>query len=401
MAFVRVGGGIWVPSYAAPTAQTNPNTLYSPSDAAVVDADEEEIQLIGYVYLAAGTGTKTFGTSSKISWLPGGSVTFADDGASDPTLRVGIKKASVIDAANGPAARATIGAAAFNVYDDLVGGTDTITSTTYRTDNMSANDGANVSVTHGDLIAVCFHLDKPGAAAQSVKVRTNGTLSGGDSKFPATTLVTSGPTYTNLGLPPNVVLTFDDGSLGWLEGSAMVSGSAVGTEAIGNTNIYGNIWTPTFKCKVDAMAYTMTTAGTTNYDAGLWSDPLGTPAAVAGANVSVDPQILTSTGQRAALVLFPTETELTVGSPYAFGVQQNSATALTIVHSDFAAAGHMQANGLDSTCYAAKSTAGAAFAAQNSGLRRGAFWLRISSVDDGAGGGAGGNANILYGSVIQ
>lgn len=399
MAFVRVGGGFWVPANAAPSQQTMSNSLAAASDNVTLDADEEEGQIIGRVMLAAGTGTKTFGTSSKISWLPGASITFTDDGASDPTLRIGIKKASVIDAATGPPARATIGAAAFNVYDDLVGGTDTITSTTWRTDNMSANDGANVSVTHGDLIAVCFHLDKPGAGAQSVKVRCNLPLTAGDVKLPTVTLVTSGPTYTATGLTPNIILEFDDGTLGWIDSSVVFS-VAQTTQTIGNTNIYGNIWTPTFKCKADAVGVILTTAGTTDFDVGLWSDPLGTPAAVSGGNLAIDPQILGTTGQRGLITLFPGEVELTVGSPYAFGVKQNSATNLTLYYNDFAAAGHMQANGLDSTCYAALSTAGATFAAANSGLRRASCFLRISSVDNGAGGGSGGNANILGGSVV-
>ena len=61
-----------------------------------------------------------------MQWLPGASTTFN----AVSTLRVGIKQASSVSTSAGPPARATTGAAAFDVHKDLVGGTDTITSTT-------------------------------------------------------------------------------------------------------------------------------------------------------------------------------------------------------------------------------------------------------------------------------
>lgn len=385
MALTRIGGGMWVPSTyfslqgnAVASASV---PMFGPSDACLVDADQEEAQFIGRVVLPAGTGSKTFGTSgSGISWLPGASITFQ----ATATLRVGIKKSSVVDAANGPPARATIGSAAFNVWKDLTGGTDTITSTTWRTDSMANTDGANVTVSHGDLIAVCFLMSIT-SSAQSVKVR--GAQLTSLNNFPATTLVTSGPTYAAQLENPNVVLTFDDGTIGWLDGTFLFS-TAGGSEAPGNGNIYANILQLPFDCAVDAIALPITEAGTTNFDVGLWSTPAGTPTAMTNGTLNVDPQILGSSAVRVGYFTLPAEVSLSKNTAYAAGLKQNSATGITIYWNDVAAAAQHQANGLDSNTYAAKSSAGASFSAQNSSLRRMVCFVRISSIDVTAAGGA-------------
>ena len=55
--------------------------------------------------------------------------------------------------------------------------------------------------------------------------------------------------------------------------------------------------------------------------------------------------------------------------------------------------------GLDATCYAANSTGGATFVAQNSGLRRYLICMRVSAVDDGTGGAASGGGGSVFGAA--
>ena len=88
-----------------------------------------------------------------MSWLSGASIAFI----ATANLRIGVKKAASISTSAGPPARATAGAAAFDVYTDLVGGADTIASTTWRDEAMVS--GTPFSVVNGDLIAIGFHLD--------------------------------------------------------------------------------------------------------------------------------------------------------------------------------------------------------------------------------------------------
>lgn len=379
MTFTRIPGGLWVPKLWPGynySANSFPQDVHS---SALMDADEEEYQYIGHVYLAAGGGSKTFGTSgSAIGWNTYTPITFAGDSPNNPTFTVGVKKAASIDLTSGPPARATIGAAAFDVYKSLVGGTDTIATNTWY--NTSMASGTPFTVNHGDMIAICFHLDKPGAAAQAVRLMAG--IAQMES-FPASTAYTSG-TYSNAQIAPNAILTFDDGTIGWINGSWIRANTAGGFESIGDTNIYGNVFRLPFDAKVDAVGAMLVPSGTTNFDIGLWQTPTGTPTAMTSGTVSLDPQLCNNRWHE---VLLPAEIQLTANTDYFVAIKQNSATGITVLHQDVNSADHLQAIGLDSTCYAAKSTAGAAVVAQNSGKRRCGHYVRLSQIDIPAGGG--------------
>jgi hypothetical protein len=373
-----VGTGLWIPTL--PHGYTNTGVLTA-NDALTLDADAEEGQLIGNVHIDGG-GTKTFGTSgSSLSWLPGGSITFAVNS----TLRVGVKKSATIDTANGPAARATIGTAAFDVYKDLVGGTDTITSTTWRTDAMAS--GTPFSVANGDPMALCWQLTTT-AGTPNVKIRQGLTTSA--MLFPASTLVTSGPTYTAQSHVPNCIITFDDGTLGWLTPSIAFSVADSASGSIGNTNIHGNVFQVPFPCKIDALAATFTsTTSAADFALDLYSTPLGTPALVEG--LTHDANIM-SVSNSARLIVreFATAHTLAMNTDYAIGVRQTTATAVNVQQRDVNTATHFKTAGMGAECYAAISTAGATFAQQNSGKRRYSVYARISALDDGVSSGSGG-----------
>lgn len=359
----------------------------------LLDADEEEAQLIGYVWLPPGAGSKTFGTSgSKIDWNSGASITFA----AGSTLRVGVKKASSISTTAGPPGRATVGAAAFDVYKDLVGGTDTISNTTAQTTTMDT--GTPFTVVHGDIIAICFHLDVA-SGTPSVKVRQSNPFATSGFNTDYGTLVTSGGTvFSAQAIRPNAVITFDDGTLGCLTGSLISTPAGGATETIGNTNIYGNIFRPTVPITVSAIAALLTSAGTVAYDLGLWlaSDP-STPIV----SVSLDPQRDIAGSRRVASVSIATQS-LTAGTDYVVGIKQNSATGIDIVQFDVNSTTFWPLMGLDANCYAVKSTAGGAFTSQNSNKRRTSFWFQATQFSDGAGGsGGGGSIPIIGGGIVQ
>jgi hypothetical protein len=245
--------------------------------------------------------------------------------------------------------------------------------------------GTPFTMTHGDNIAISFLLTVT-SGTPSVKISAEDTAGASVGGYPLVTLVTSGPTYTGTRGLPLIVIKFDDGSIGWIDGSYIHIGSA--TETIGNTNLYGNLITPSYNIKVDAIAALITSAGTSNFDVGFWSDPSGTPTKVTGCNLSIDPQYLGAAATKLHFWALPTEMTLNSGTAYLLGVGQNSATAITMPTYNVNAATHFQANGLDGDkCYAVKSTAGAAVVSQNSGKRRAGIFMRISQIDDGAGGG--------------
>ena len=378
-----VGEGFWMPVL---TRIRDGDITVASSDSALLDADEEEVQFIGRVHIDGG-GSKTFGTSgSKVDWLPGASITFA----SGSTLTVGVKKASSISSSAGPAARATIGAAAFDVYKALVGGTDTITSTTWRSDAMAS--GTPYTVADGDMIAICFHLDTT-SGTPSVKVRSasnNGAFAG-----PTSTLVTSGPTYTSQAFDINVLLTFDDGTLGWIKGGTVIrSVFDAASSNIGNGNINGNVFQVPFSCKVDAIAALVSATG--DFDMQLYSTPLGTPSLIEG--ISIDANQVSTSSARLYYGQLTTPRTLTINTDYAVGIKQTTATGVTVHQYDVNSAAHFKPNGMGAECYAAISTAGATFSAQNSGKRRYLIWAHVCALDDGAGGG-GLAANPIRGFI--
>ncbi|ARO87846.1 hypothetical protein EBAPG3_008750 [Nitrosospira lacus] len=363
------GSGIWLPPLVNGIASGVPATLDS-----ILDADEEEFQVIGDVTIDGG-GSKTFGTTgSKIDWLPGASITFA----SSATLRVGVKKAASIDTANGPPARATIGAAAFDVYKDLIGGTDAITSTTSRSDAMAA--GTPFTVTDGDQIAICFHIDII-SGTQSVKIRNLATSSA--MGYPASTLVTAGPAYSGQACLPNIILTFDDGTLGWITPSCPFSVLDTSSSTIGNGNIRGNIFRVPFPCKISSIAAVMNVQG--NYAMELYSTPLGTPSLIE--SIPVNFRQVGGTSNRMHIKRLMTPRLLSANTDYAIGIKQTTATAQTISQRDINVAAQFESWGLGAECYGATSTAGGTFSPDNSGLRRYAIHTMISALDDGAGGG--------------
>ncbi len=373
------GEGVWVPRLDS--GYITQSAAQTTTDAMTLDADEEEAQYIGRVHIHGGATGKTFGTSgSKVSWLSGGSITFQ----SSATLRVGVKKAASVDATAGPSARATIGAAAFDVYDDLIGGTDTISSTTWRNDAMSA--GTPFTVNDGDLIAVCFHLDIV-SAAQSVKIRSQSTAS--VLVFPAATLVTSGPTYTGQTAYPNIVLTFDDGTLGWLTGPVLSNVFSAAT-TIGNTNIGANIFQFPFDVKIDAIAtQILLNTNTANFAYDIYSTPLGTP--VQDYAVAEDANITgTVTGNRMYFHHMTSRYTMSANTAYAVGVRQTTANAVNLNQYDVDVATYFRPNGMDENTYAALSTAGATFAAQNSGKRRFSIWVKVCAIDIPSGSSGGG-----------
>ena len=142
----------------------------------------------------------------------------------------------------------------------------TLTSTTWRNDTMGS--GTPFSITHGDRIAVCFHLTIT-SGTPSVKVRSQSAT----YLFPTGTLFTSPSTYAAQSFISNFILTFSDGTtIGWLEGSFIESAAATAESIGGSGNYYGNIFRLPYACEVDAILGAFGSTTTTNSDFGIYQD---------------------------------------------------------------------------------------------------------------------------------
>lgn len=374
MAWQRISG-LWVPGW--PEASTPHGPAFG---GATMNGDEHELQFIGHVVLEAGSGSKTFDTSCFLEWATG-AITFADDGSNDPRLRVGVKQASSIDLTTAPA-RATVGAAAFDVYGDYVGGTDTISANAWQRKAMSSG---SLSISHGDLLAISIHLDKPGAAAQSVTPRWQAQAATVDPlQFPLAMLYNGSTWSAQSHGGPVAVLEFADGSRGWLFGSSAFSSGTttpgnMGTGARANTLIFP------YGVKIDACL--LVGQITADLDVCLWSDPFGSPAVLQ--SKTWDKDLYGGTINRFGEFFLGTPWELTANTLYAFGVDGSASASNNLPWFwtvDNVA--HHQVGNWDDAIYAATSSGGTGvFTSLNSGRSRYAVHARICEIDIPTGGG--------------
>ena len=127
--------------------------------------------------------------------------------------------------------------------------------------------GTPFTVNDGDILAVCGHLDVA-SGSPSVTLRAALNADNTNVVYPVSSLVTSsGTVFTPVSLLFNVILIFDDGTLGWLEPSQVQSSFDASTGAIGNTNIIGNILNFPFTVKIDMLGCLVNpTTNAANFD---------------------------------------------------------------------------------------------------------------------------------------
>jgi len=346
----------------------------------LMDASGEGCQFIGRVFLPARTGSKTISSAGgKLHWICGATtITFADAGTA---LRIGIQDMS----ATGQPGR---GDGTFDVYADLVGGTDTLTAVTFTS---TAMESGTKTITHGDLVAVCWDMSARGGA-DAVRVRyCSGVQTSG---YPYVVGVTAGPAYSGVTQSlPIVIIEFDDGTFGFIDGGWSTSTPALSAAVSFNTGStpdeYAQIFELPFPATVDALMVYVSASGATNdYEAILYSDPLGSPTAVE--TLTIDAAQLRTSASICNTFTLTTPRALTANTKYAVAVRPTSANSVGISTYDVAAAGHWGGHSLGANCYiGSRSNQTGAFSATTTQRMVGVA-VRISSLDDGAGGGAGG-----------
>src|SRR5262245_3836884 len=185
---------------------------------AVIDAATEKFAMIGRIYIdGRPAAAKTLSTGS-IQWRTG-AVTFS---SGSTTVDIGIQDVAT---GAGPIAQPD---GTFDVKTTLTGGGGGITANAWQTSTM--NSGSK-NITHGDLIAVVFDMTARGATDTVTISASNQAIQN---------LLTMGmPTCnaflagawqtTNTGgasRAPNIVIVFDDGTLGWIDGTVLCSTNA-------------------------------------------------------------------------------------------------------------------------------------------------------------------------------
>lgn len=292
--------GLWSPG-ASQSLQTNQT----------FNAANVGLYFIGYVVIdGRPTSAKTLSSAGGKIHFMAGATTFANAGT---TLRIGIQD---VNATTGTPAR---GDGTFDVYKDMVGGTDTITGSAYNTATLATG---SKSIAHGDLIAIAFRMTARGGA-DSVILQSLASAS--LFNWPQVTAESSGGAFSSVQNVPNAIIEFDDGTLGWIHGTMPVN--------TGVTNVtYDVNSTP------DEVGIPLRFPRPVSVE-GLWvfaqfvpsgpkeiilySDPFGTP--VAEKTISYDADMIQANGNRISHFLFGAPFTLNPDVDYLVGIRPTTA----------------------------------------------------------------------------
>jgi hypothetical protein len=347
-----------------------------------IDAAAEKVAFIGQLWLADRGSNKSFsdgtvsGTAGKIYWQAGSPIAFTGAGT---TVRVGVQDMDATDTTLPGQPDGT-----FDVYDDLVGGTDTITALTTQTTTMSSG---SKTLNHGDLIAVVFDMtSEDGVATDSVLVQ--GWSCQGTAGLPRVNTFAAAA-WSSQNQYPIVILEMDDGTLGILDGAFPVfhsNGNNITYNSGSSPNEYGLIFQVPFPCKIDAVRLLGTCAnGSADGEIVVYSDPLGTPSAMH--THTVDASYHGSTSQRSMTFAFGSEVELAANTNYGVTFKPTTANNVTLGRWDVNTTPDKLLQLIGGSNVKQVSRASGAFTESASFVPM--LDVRITSLSDGAGGAGG------------
>jgi hypothetical protein len=316
------GNGVFYPTFAHPAYATNTSNGIV-TTAYTMDAAAEKVAFIGTIYIDGRPGTaKTISSAGgKIYFLPG-TTTFSD---ASTNLRIGIQDLDDATGGSGAGVGATVDGT-FDVYDDLVGGTDTITTTTWKTVTMSSG---TKDITHGQKIAVVFDMTARGGS-DSVQVSAVSIVVA-NAGFPQVQHNTA--SWVRQSSIPIAIIEFDDGTLGMIEGSLPISVATAQSYASNSTpDEYGMIFQLPFESTaISIWMIGRPTSNAANGELILYSDPLGTPVAEATITLDANNFQLTD-GVRFGEWTLPTAKTLSANTDYAVTFRPTTTTAVNLTY---------------------------------------------------------------------
>lgn len=304
----------------------------------LMDAAGEQTWFVGHCWIVgrpASAKTISAAGGGSIGFLAG-TLTF-NNGAS--TFVVGIQD---VDAANTPAR----GDGVSDVSATLTGGGGGLTQSVWNTIDM---DTGTKDITHGQLIAINFTLSAHGGG-DAIRVST--AVPYALFHHPQVTLEAPAATFTAQSAVPNVVITFDDGTLGTIYGSVVheVASTADSFDVNSTPDEIGQIIRVPRPTPIDGVwgivNYT-DTGGT--FEIILYSDPLGTPAAIE--TITVDTDVRVATGNRLDTFLFTTPRLLDANTDYAIAFRPTGTQNIGLIYTTVDTAGHLALMTGGTQCY--------------------------------------------------
>lgn len=244
--------------------------IFAHGSAVTIDATGEYVACVGQVYIEdRSSSSKTLDTSgsSAIRFMPNAR-TWATAGS---TVQVGLKD---IDKTTGPVRPGST----WHVSRTLTQGVDTITAGTAQ---VCVPDSGSLTLTHGDEVCIVAEFTNR-AGSDSLALTTAQGAAG--ATFLGAPFGINNISGVVSGTTPFFVLTFSDGTTGWIDGLVSPAGTItnVAYTATTNPDERGNCFQVPFDCEVDLFWAMLRTASTASDGTIiLYSDPLGTPTALA------------------------------------------------------------------------------------------------------------------------
>lgn len=275
-----------------------------------IDAVGESLFAIGNLYLSSGPGT-----SKVLSAAGGGKVAFLTASLTwanaATNLRVGVQDVASTGLEDGT----------FDVYADLVPGTDTLTADIV---NAPAMDTGTKTIAHGDLVAIGLEMTARGGTDSVTARRWNGA-----GARPYTSLDTgAGPAKNNSG-PPRILILFDDGTVGFLgvETVPFVDETVASFGSSSTPDEYALIFRVPAPTRIGSLYAQLqgVTQALDDFELILYSDPLGTP--VAERTIVADADYLVTSGQHFEAPL-SSDFDLLAGTDYAIGFRPTTTNTL-------------------------------------------------------------------------
>jgi len=387
MSFVSTGaqGILWprLVDNMRPTSTAGGFSTFAASST--VDAAAEKIAFIGHVFWEGSpSAAKTMDSTSKVHWRSG-TVTFAN---ASTNLRVGLQDVST---SAGPPARPD---GTFDVYKDLVPGTDTIGGNSWIVTTL--NTSGSKSVTHGDLIAIVFDMTaRAGSDSVAIPYGLGAGSAGQDRQNVPTVVSQVGGTWSvnTTAAVPNVMIEASDGTLGVLYGSYfLTTGSAYSFSSSSSPDEYGLIFQVPFRCKVGGLrAIIGSTAATADFSFKLYSDPLGTPTLITS-KACLGEQFAGFTDDRYWQDMLTAEPILEPNTDYCLSVEATAAGSLDLGYISLLDAAHARINGVRYCRRGSRTNGTGAFSETDTQIPF--VFPILSQIDDGTG---PGHANFHLG----
>lgn len=350
------------------SASSVPNTI---------DAAGESVAFIGQIYIEGGASSKTFSSSGGMIAFRTGSVTFANSGTN---VRIGIQ-----DLTSGG-----VNDDVFDVYADFTGGGGGLASNTFYEKSMTSG---SKTINNYDIVAITFEMTAKGGS-DSVQINAyypQSSIFGANIMFPYRAIDTGSGPAKQSSFPSGAILTFDDGTLGWIQGSIFHIEPFTGTS---NFNInstpdeYAAVFKLPFKCSAIGGYFNIGSIGSTDdFDIILYSDAEGTP--VAGRTASINPNYVSTTSTIYPYFFSFSSFTIEPNKWYAIGVRPTTANSIQVSYYNYTSTfgnKYKKMSPFGTNCkFSSRTNQSGAFS-EVASYYQPLFGLSIDKLDDGIGG---------------